>query len=229
MTIKSALLGLTLATAFAASPCNATLVTGSESGPGGLAFGTVWDTVTGLDWLSPAATTNRTISEVSAGYGGWVGMGYRYATGAELRVLLQHAGLAGASAGVNAWSDANAIHGMHALISSLGWTYEDRPPSPGDELGKHTVLGVLADLYLGDGQSPASRQYAALVSATDYAGVGLGGQWLYDANDNLVGSFLVRNRSSVPEPGTSWLVLCAVVVGGAVTAIARRRLSRAAD
>jgi hypothetical protein len=144
-------------------------------------------------------------------------MGFRYATGSELRLLLEHSGLAGASAGANSWSDAAAIHGMNTLVTSLGWTYEDRQPSPGDELGKHTMYGVLADLHLGDGQSPASRQYAVLTSSTDYAGAGFGGQWLYGDADNLVGSFLVRDRFSVPEPGTAWLALFAfgIAVAGA--------------
>lgn len=210
MTIKSALLGLTLVGAFAASPCDAALVTGSEGGPGGATFATIRDTATGLNWLSPRATTNRTISEVLAGYGGWVGAGYRYATGSELRTLLEHVGLAGSSAGVHAWTDAAAIQGMNALVTSLGWTYEDRQPSPGDALGKRTIYGVLADLYLGDGQSPASHQYVALVSSTDYAAIGAGGQWLYVGQDNLVGSFLVRDGNGVPEPGTGWLALFAL-------------------
>lgn len=212
MTIKSALLSLLLVAAFTAAPSEAALVTGSETGSGGAPFATVWDTTTGLDWLSPTATTNRTISEVLAGYGGWTGMGFRYATGSELRLLLEHSELAGASAGANSWSDAAAIRGMNTLVTSLGWTYEDRQPSLGDELGKHTIYGVLADLHLGDGQSPASRQYAVLTSSTDYAGTGFGGQWLYGDADNLVGSFLVRDRFSVPEPGTAWLALFALVI-----------------
>lgn len=52
------------------------------------------DTDTNLEWLNLTATANQSYLEVLGGAGGYTTTyGFRYATGAEIALLLQHAGI----------------------------------------------------------------------------------------------------------------------------------------
>src|SRR5574338_545976 len=52
------------------------------------------DTQTNLEWLNLTATANLSYLEVLGGAGGYTTTyGFRYATGAEIALLLQHAGI----------------------------------------------------------------------------------------------------------------------------------------
>lgn len=218
--MKPSLVAFTAVAAFVASGAQAALINHTVTATSGAQSTALWDTGSGLEWLSPVTTRNRTISQVLGGYGGWVQSGYRYASTAEFQLLLAHAGLPGATGGVTSWNAPPAVDALHQLVMDLGWTYEWQAPSPGDPLGRYGVWGIFSDLYPGDGHTPSSRLYGSLISGSSAGGVSWSGQWLFDGQDNLVGSFLVRERASVPEPGVLGLALCSL---GIMVSSARQR------
>lgn len=198
--------------AFVASPADAALVQTTITSSSGSTASAVHDTTASLEWLSPRATVRLTISDVMAGAGAWVNDGFRYATAAELLALLQHAGIPALGTDptqAEAWSDAATIAAAQTLVSGMGWTYENNAPSSGNPFGQREVYGVLADTFMGDGQTPTSRRYAWFGASDNRAyAYAVGAQWLYGAQDSLVGSFLVRDLvSPVPEPGVLALAL----------------------
>ena len=196
---------------------NATLVYQNISSNTGALSQSVLDTTTNLQWLSPVATKRQSIASVSGGYDGWTSDGFRYATLAELRALMSNAGIPiTAASSLARWYDPLAISAMQEIILGLGWTYQNNPPSPENPFGQREIFGIVSDHYLGDGHTTPSHRYA-LLGASDnvaYADT-VGRQWLYESQDSLVGSFLVREQLSIPEPSSlalliSGLLLCLV-------------------
>lgn len=203
----------------------ASIVSQSVTAANGQSFNAVYDPVTSLQWLSPTATQRLTIGAVLGDSGGWISAGYRYATSEELTALLGDAGVSVNIAELGglgqSWLTQSDISALMDLITAIGWTYENNPPSQGDTFGQRSVYGILDDLFLGDGQSPPSHRYA-LLSTSSSNGYGYsGGQWLYSNQDSVVGSFLVKNvvAAPVPEPESYALV----VLGMGLLLWSRRR------
>lgn len=217
MTLRRLVAALAAVASTAASTAGAALVQTTVLSSTGTTATMVHDTESSLLWLSPRATTGLTISAVTAGAGGWTTDGFRYATIAELLALLHHAGIPalGIDTGWSeTWSDAATVAAMQELVSGLGWTYENNAPGPGSPFGQRELYGVLADAYLGDGQSPASRRFAWFGASDSLAyAYAVGGQWLHQSADPMVGSFLVREvPAAIPEPGMLALVLPGLVL-----------------
>jgi hypothetical protein len=74
------------------------------------------DTNTGLDWLDWTATSNLSVSQILGGSGGWLSLGFRYATTSEVCGLVTSYAISATCPG-----GANAIGGT-ALIPDLGQT-----------------------------------------------------------------------------------------------------------
>lgn len=107
----------------------------------GLSF-SVYDSETSLQWLSPTATVRLSLPDVFADSGGWLAMGFRYATSDDLKELMLHAGLTGGETSYPAqrlWSDKANVDKMIWLVTAMGWTYEHNAPSPGNDFGQRTV------------------------------------------------------------------------------------------
>jgi hypothetical protein len=182
------------------SPSFGQLITQSLTSSEGNTFSALFDTNTNFQWLSPVATSRQSISSVQNGFGGWINSGFRYASTAELMELYHGAGLSTDDIDQpqgQSWNNSNDVLAVQSIISGFGWTYENNAPTTAGSFGQRTLYGILSDTFLGDGQSPSSRQ-SAYLSATDSNGKAYtGGQWKYFSEDPAVGSFLVRD---IPEP-----------------------------
>jgi hypothetical protein len=183
----------------------------------------VWDSETSLQWLTPAATVRQAASSVLSGFGEWVPSGFRYATPSEFLALLDHAGLA-AGAGANfqqlSWSQSDDIGRMQWLLDAIGSTYVNNPPSQRDLFGQKSTYGILSEVSSTAGVTSPSFSLAYFSASQSGAFATMGGQWSVLASDSLVGSFLVRSVSAVPEPTESLLMLTGLF---AVVCIRRRQ------
>lgn len=208
---------------------NGAIVSQSLTSSAGDSFLAVLDTDTSLQWLSPVATKRLSINTVLSGAGGWVPAGFRYARSNELITLLNNAGIPAdpiqlSDPSGTSWTNQSDVNAMQTLVEAIGWTYVHNSPSPGNQFGQRSVYGILGDVFLGDGQSPASHQYSWF-GATDtsaYASIP-GGQWLYNSEDSVVGSFLVRNVQSIPEPSPAIFMLIGLLAVSGVVARGRQR------
>lgn len=180
------------------------------------------DEVTGFEWLGPRHTVGLTYSQVLLS--SWVqDQGFRFATQAELLHMLNSAGAQiGPPVMAGSHHTVGNVAAMQQLISMLGATYVNNPPSQGDDFGQQSVYGVTSDLY-DDGWGlyfgKQSHTYTYFSSSATNAFLVPDGQWLWDSKDNLVGAFLVRPVPAVPEP--SGVLLFAV--GAAVVTWGRRK------
>lgn len=175
-----------------------------------------FDSISGLEWLSPSATLRKTVSEIESGVGGWVGLGFRYATQADLVALLGNAGINTTPDrfhGSITADNASEVAAFKDLITIWGPTSVSNPPTQGYPFGQQNIFGILADVYEGDGQFPPSRTQASMFATDIAAGANVGGQWLYRAADAHVGSFLVRTSvagAPVSAPPTFLLLASAL-------------------
>ena len=199
----------------------------------GQSFNALEDTKTSLQWLSPAATARQTITSVLGGFGGWTSNGFRYALASELETLFTNSGISVNSTALTgpsgqSWSNPSDVGALVSLITAMGWTYTNNQPSPGYPFGQRSVFGILADLMPGDTHTPTSH-YMAWFSANEINGYAYipGTQWLYDSQDSLVGSFLVRDAGTIPEPTTAALVFIALLSMSARSRIKVRKLRSA--
>jgi hypothetical protein len=222
--------GLFLVALLFCAPCiaQAAIVAQSATSTTGRSSLALYDTETSLQWLSPTATQRLSIDAVLADAGGWVSSGYRYAMRDELLELFEDAGISVDTAQLvspfgQSWSSQADVDALKFLIATIGWTYENNQPSPSNPFGQRTVYGILGDLLLGDGQSPASH-VLAWFSANDTSGLAYAvSQWRYPVVDPQVGSFLVRTVQSVPEPESIALLLSGLL--GVIIALRRPVLS----
>ena len=189
----------------------------------------VFDTVSGLEWLSPTATLRRTVNEVEGGADGWTTQGFRYALAEELIALLGNVGVNTTPDPLYGSITADSVAEVSAvqeLIGIWGPTSISNPPTPGNPFGQQNIFGILGDPFLGDGQSPTSRTSVSMFATDTQAVISIGGQWLYRASDAHVGSFLVRSVPvEIPEPPISSLVVASII---AMLLAARRQRARAA-
>lgn len=219
--VKLVASALTVSASCFAPLANAEIIVQSVISSDGTSFNAVLDTTTSMQWLSLIATQRLSIATVLSGYGGWIPAGFRYATGSELATLVSDSGVSATADQIRESSGffstkAPDVAALIALITAIGWTYENNSPSQGYPFGQKTSYGILADIMYGDGQSPPSH-YDAQIGANNISGYAVidSGQWLYDNWDAHVGSFLVRNATSVPEPTSVALIFIALLSAGA--------------
>lgn len=182
------------------------------------------DTRTNLDWLDLTVTEGRSMNQILSGYGGWVGAGFRYATVAEVRELFSSAGLA---EGSYSSSLKTEIKQAQLLINLLGSTYASNPPSAGNPFGQQSTYGVTGDRKYIASSSSEDYTYGWIDASDSFAVLNLNGQYRATTEDPLVGSFLVRPVSTVPEPGTYACVLAGLGMVGAMAW--RRKQARASQ
>lgn len=174
------------------------------------------DTDSGLTWLDMSATANMSYNTVASQLGvDGAFAGWRYATDAEVASLLNAAGVPQGFGQNDPLVFVNASHLVDDLLGYLN-------PS-GDYF--HYFQGMLH----GANDSPAAVTRGALevsVNLPALAQTNAMVNWdSWDRNEAHWGiaSFLVREATSVPEPGTLALFL----VGLLATGFARRRRANA--
>jgi len=148
------------------------------------------DTTTGLDWLDVTLTINRSVNEVLGGYGGFINMGFRYATTDEVMTLYMHAPI------VNFVSDIPANWpGAENLIRLMGATHG----SPNDTEWSQGFAGL--------NEPSIGSAYAPVIFSNLIESQGAGADILvvptaFDVADGNIGNYLVR---AVPIPPALYL------------------------
>lgn len=197
-----------------------------------------FDRNTGLEWLDVSVTKGLTVDQVLAGEGGWLGLGFRYATFGDLSTMLANGGLSSSStaaAGSKEFLDgfqAESGAGL-SLPGMLGPTTFHSPynidvlgfaqiePCPFPSRCETSPLWDYSVRITGRYPSPDS---------SDDSGV-----FVVLSDDQIpssslafpeAGSWLVRERTaSVPEPGTLGLFAIGLI-GIAVSSKRLRNTAR---
>ncbi len=176
------------------------------------------DTDTDLEWLNLTATANRSYLDILGGAGGYTTTyGFRYATGAEISALWQHAG-----------------------ITKFGLT-QVVPFPASNHASMETLLQMMNGVTLHPSvtsgsvlvQSQGMMKFRGAGTPTPATPMSVAQLWLFKNNPNgsyadtnpgraagqrfpEISSYLVRNRVSPPLPPTS------LVVGSGKTRATRR-------
>lgn len=144
------------------------------------------DSLTGLEWLDVTATQGQSYNSVAAGFGGFIQLGFRYATIGEVSTLYFHAGVINQDGLFHAENAAGALllinlmgctNNCNISVDTQGGLAEDDPFSPTAARGP--FVAIFADRSRG----------VAVLSASSISK----GQGYPD-----FGSYLVR---PIPEPG----------------------------
>lgn len=165
-----------------------------------------WDRLSGLEWLDLSETLNLSYSQVVSELGaGGRFAGFRYATEAEFRTLLTHAGILGYEFSGAYYEPARALQAL------LGVSYSSATQA--------NSFGLLAD----PAQAVFDRRGVDLVTtAQQFATVVFGDQT--NAAWSHKGSWLVRlSPAAVPEPSAVFLWGLA---GCTATLVSHRRRNR---
>src|SRR3990167_4650598 len=207
---------------------NASLLAASDLASDGQVSTAVRDTISGLQWLSPLATTSKTFDQAAAGV--WAAAGYRHATTLEFFGLMESAGVAVDEIGMPAstywlgnWGTESRVSPVKLLIGLLRPTYFNNQPSANSPFGQQSVYGVLADSVSVLGQTP--KHDDELLTATDgVASVTIGlGSWSASAQDGVMSHLMVRTLNAVPEPPSMPSVALAVLAAWVGTRRSRTR------
>ncbi len=165
------------------------------------------DTETDLAWLDLTPTAGLSYNQVSADAGGWLTLGFRYATSAEVLALWTAAGMVS----VNSSDDAN-IPAVDLLGSLMGTT----PFFPGSPFTATSAL-------IADPGSAGFRLIGRLVNTPTNGHFNAWNSIPADAthvdNGNPVHSYLVADYNDVPAPPT----FLAVGASLALSPLRRRR------
>ena len=154
------------------------------------------DTDTNLEWLNLTATVNLSYLEVLAGAGGYTTThGFRYATGEEIGLLLQHAGVTKFRTGHNVpFPESNHL-AMETLIELMGGIPLD--PSVVSGAGLVQTQGMMK--FRGPGAPTATTPMSVTQlwlfknnPTGSYADTNPAGQ--AGKRSSEIGSYLVRNR-----------------------------------
>lgn len=182
-------------------PCRAALIPSDLSAPNDQLV--TIDSLTGLEWLDVTATQGQSYNSVAAGFGGFVQLGFRYATIGEVSTLYSHAGVINQDGLFHAENAAGALllinlmgctNNCNISVDSQGGLAEDEPFSPTAARGP--FVAIFAD---------RSRGVAVLSASSISKSQGY----------QEVGSYLVR---PIPEPSISALLS----LGLAVLSMTRR-------
>jgi len=156
-----------------------------------------YDSNTGLSWLDIPLTLNQSYNDIISGYDGYTtAQGFRYASVDEVGILFSDAGVVqGTIWGY--WNFSNPYYlASFNLVSLLGVTY----PFDGLTTGTYGLTESIV---------------AAGVSYNNHADSGAFQAWwgMTDSDRSpYVGSFLVKDDSTIPLPSTMLLI----GIGGAV-------------
>ena len=160
------------------------------------------DTSSSLEWLDLTESTNLSMNEILAGAGGFLDMGFRYATTSEVSALFAEANITDTSGNAQEENAAAALD----FILLFGFTYQGSDSS-GSNTG--TVGYHLPDPLDASESTIASFVQYIIPSNT---GIGHGAamvELVFSGNRDLAksteGSFLVRETTVVPIPAAFWL------------------------
>jgi hypothetical protein len=150
------------------------------------------DAGTGLDWLDVTLTLDHSVNEVLGGFGGYIDMGFRYATTDEVMTLYTHAPIINFDVDIpDNWP------GAENLIRLMGAT----SGSPNDT--------EWSQGYAGLNEPSTGSAYAPVIFSRLLASQGAGADILvvptaFDVADGNIGSYLVRS-TAVPIPPALYL------------------------
>ena len=160
------------------------------------------DTNSGLGWLDLTESTGLSMNQILAGAGGFLDLGFRYATTSEIRALFADANIVDTSGNPSQESAPAALD----FILLFGFTYQ-----VSDSSGSNTgTVGY----HLPDPPDTSESTNASFVQyiVTSNTGNGHGAamvEVLLDGTRDLAnstdGSFLVRETTVVPIPAAFWL------------------------
>lgn len=185
------------------------------------------DTSTKLDWLDVTATAGLSFGQVSAGMGGWLSSGWRYASGDEVRSLFTRYVGTGPEVFADNYLTAQSLIRQMGVSNSCGNT---------EGVNSFIAAGcgnqISIDAFFDDGTANGTAGLGELLAREPGTSSQTGSRWVV-YNDfwqypSLVpswsvgyGSFLVRAAiaHTVPEPGSFGLVLAGL---GAMGALVRR-------
>ena len=153
------------------------------------------DSSTQLEWLDVTATMFLSVNEILSGAGGWVDLGFRYATTNEVQVLAGSAGLTDFSGTGSVEQFAAASFFISLLGNTSGNIFNDGTAGRAGigDFGPDTVnVPVIIASGAGTGIADIINNTGATVSS---------GSTSFSA-----GSYLVRDQiSPVPLPAAFWL------------------------
>lgn len=173
------------------------------------------DNDTGLAWLDPAATLNKSFNEVTSLLASdSLYVGFRYATRAELETFFEHLGLP-----VGNFPNLSFLPDGGASFFDAA-TFVGTTPTPANV---YTTRGLTADAYLAD-----QHYYGSiLVSVDGTFTMTAANSALFDgAQNGGIGSWLVRDipaDAEVPEPAS---LIVWSLLGTVAAAIAWRHRRR---
>jgi hypothetical protein len=154
------------------------------------------DTDTHLEWLDLTATANLSYLEVLAGAGGYTtAHGFRYATGEEIGLLLQHAGVTKFGPGQNVPSPESNHLAIKTLIDLMGGITRDRSVASVEGLVQTQGMLKFRGPGIPTATTPMSVSQLWLFKnnpASSYADTNPAGQ--AGKGSPEIGSYLVRNQ-----------------------------------
>jgi len=165
------------------------------------------DTSSSLEWLDLTESTNLSMNEILAGAGGFLGMGFRYATTSEVSALFAAAGIVDTTGDLVAENAAPIIDLLLLMgitfefvsssgnnIFSAGYHFPDLP-----DLSESTIASAFQLASSGD---PALNTENGLGSAV----IEISRSTNRDFSESFEGSYLVRETVVVPLPSALWLL-----------------------